>query len=317
VVTIPKPAVSLPTRSLDPRLIASLLAVYVIWGTTYVAIRYVVEELPPLLMAGVRFFAAGSVMLAIARRRGAAWPSARDAWRMLPVGALLFVGGSGLVSLAEQTVPSSGAAVVCATMPLWAGVLGVFIGERPTAREWGSLVLGFAGVVVLMRGPSLSGEPLHVALLVLSPILWAWGSLIARNTEDIGGAHAALVGPALQLILGGALLLALSALRGESIAHHVRPEAWLAIGYLVGFGSLIGFTAYMWLLRNARPAVATSYAFVNPVIAILVGTVLFGEPIGWTAVVANAIIIPSVVLAVLSRPTAGAGRQRLRATTSG
>jgi drug/metabolite transporter (DMT)-like permease len=286
------------------RLAASLFAVYVVWSSTYLAIAIAVEHMPPLMMASLRFFAAGAVMLAIARRRGAPWPSARDWSRSLPVGALLFLGGNGLVALAEQTVSSGGAAVVCATMPLWVGVLGAFIGDRPTLREWGSLVLGFGGVFVLMRGPTLAGAPLDVAFAIGSPILWAIGSLLARRTKDIGGDHATTVGPALQMLTGGVALLAGSIAHRESLPVDTTLSSWLAVAYLVVFGSLAGFTAYMWLLRNARPALATSYAFVNPIIAVLAGAVLHGEPLGWTTLVANAMIVGAVML-VLLRPRPG------------
>jgi drug/metabolite transporter (DMT)-like permease len=260
--------------------------------------RVAVLELPPLLMASMRFLAAGGAMLAIAIRRGAAWPSKRDWLRMLPVGALLFVGGNGFVAIAEQTVASGGAAVVCATMPLWVGVLGAAFGARPTAREWVSLVLGFVGVVVLMGGPSLAGEPRHIVFLIFSPIMWAVGSLLSRRTKDVGGTHAALVGPALQMLTGGALLVVIGLLRGESIPAHASATAWGALVYLFVFGSVIGFTAYAWLLRNARPVVATSYAYVNPILAVLIGAALYAEPLGWTTIVANALIVGAVMLAL-------------------
>ena len=285
----------------DPRLIASLTAVYLIWSSTYLAIRIAVAELPPLLTASMRFLLAGSVMMGIARRRGAAWPPLRDWLRVLPIGVLLFLGGNGFVAIAETSVSSGGAAVVCATMPLWIGVLGAVIGERPTAREWISLVVGFVGVVVLMGGPSLEGKPEHIALVIGSPILWASGSLIARRTKDIGGAHATMVGPAMQMLTGGVVLLLASLVRGEHLPAHASATAWLAIGYLGLFGSLIGFTAYSWLLRNARPVVATSYAYVNPILAVLIGAALYGEPLGWTTAVANVLIVGAVMLALRPR----------------
>jgi drug/metabolite transporter (DMT)-like permease len=220
---------------------------------------------------------------------------------MLPIGVLLFLGGNGFVALAETRVSSGGAAVVCATMPLWVGVLGAATGIRPTAREWLSLVVGFVGVIVLMRGPSLGGDPLHVALAIGSPILWAAGSVFARRTGDIGGAHAATVGPAMQMLAGGVVLGLAGLLTGERFPSHGTTASWLALGYLLVFGSLIGFTAYAWLLRNARPVVATSYAYVNPVLAVLIGAALHGEPLGWSTLVANVLIIGAVALAFTGR----------------
>jgi drug/metabolite transporter (DMT)-like permease len=289
------------SRSIDLRLVAALAAVYVIWSSTYLAIRIVVRDMPPMLMGSMRFLAAGGVMLAIARRRGAAWPSARDWMRVAPIGLLLFVGGNGFVAIAETSVSSGGAAVVCATMPLWVGVLGVFTGERPSAREWTSLLLGFVGVVVLMGGPALAGEPLHVVLVVLSPVLWAMGSVLARRTKDVGGAHATLVGAGLQMLVGGLALGVAGALRGEPLPLHASAESWAALAYLFVFGSLIGFTAYAWLLRNARPIVATSYAYVNPILAVLIGAAIYGEPLGWTTAIANALIVGAIMLGLSRR----------------
>jgi drug/metabolite transporter (DMT)-like permease len=172
----------------DVRLVLSLAAVYVIWSSTYLVMKLAVVELPPLLMASIRFVAAGLVMLLIAMRRGVAFPKARDWLRVLPIGALLFLGGNGLVSIAQLSVTSGGAAVVCAMMPLWVGVLGAITGEKPTKREWLSLSIGFVGIVVLMGGPSLAGEPLHIVLIICAPICWALGSVMARRLPpSVGG----------------------------------------------------------------------------------------------------------------------------------
>lgn len=279
----------------------ALVAVYVIWSSTYLAMRIVVREMAPLVMAAIRFAAAGGVLLVVALRRGATLPPARDWLRMAPAGTLLFVGGNGFVAIAEQSISSGGAAVVCATLPLWTGVLRRVLGERVAVREWVSLVLGFAGVVVLMGGPSLAGEPVHIALVCCSPAMWALGSLWARRMRDIGGAHATLVGPALQMLTGAAMLAIGAAIRREPLPMHASAEAWLALAYLFVFGSMIAFTAYAWLLRNARPVVATSYAYVNPVLAVLVGALLYNETLGWTTLIANVLIVGAIALA-LRRP---------------
>jgi drug/metabolite transporter (DMT)-like permease len=271
--------------------------VYVIWSSTYLAIRIVIAELPPLLMAGLRYSAAGLVMLAIAKRRGAAWPSAEQWLRVLPAGALLFVCGNGFVVVAEQSVSSGGAAVVCATMPLWTGVLVALGGERPSWREWLSLGIGFVGVLVLMGGPSLAGEPLHLWLVVLSPICWALGSILSRRQAQKWHTGALLLS-AMQMLTGGGMLLIIGAVHGERIPAHASAGAWLAVAYLGVFGSLIGFTAYNWLLRNARPVVATSYAYVNPILAVLLGAAISGEPLGVTTLIANALIVGAIALAL-------------------
>jgi len=287
--------------AVDPRLIGSLAAVYIIWSSTYLAMRIVVVDLPPLMSAALRFLSAGGVMLAIALRGGARLPSLADWLRVTPAGVLLFVGGNGFVSIASQSLTSGGIAVVCATMPLWVGVLGYAIGERPTAREWLSLGVGFVGVLVLMGSPSLAGKPIHIALAIASPILWAAGSLWARRTNDIGGAHGGLVLPALQMLTGGIALAALALGRGERIPLDASTSSWLALGYLIVFGSLIAFTAYAWLLRHARPVIATSYAYVNPILAVLIGAALYGEPLSATTVIANILIAGAVMLALTRR----------------
>ncbi len=292
--------------AIDPRLVASLASVYVIWSSTYLAMRIVVHELPPLLSAAIRFAIAGAVMMIYALRKGATLPTWRDWVRVLPVGVFLFVGGNGFVSIASQSILSGGTAVVCALMPLWAGVLGTLTGVRPTAREWLSLVVGFVGVLVLLGGPSLAGEPIHIVLLICSPMLWAAGSLISRRTKDVGGTHAPLVGPAMQMLTGGAALSILALVRGERMPIDASATSYLALGYLIVFGSLVAFTAYAWLLRNARPVVATSYAYVNPILAVLIGAALYGEPLGWTTVVANVLIVGAVMLALTRRQSAPA-----------
>jgi drug/metabolite transporter (DMT)-like permease len=287
------------------KLLASLFAVYVIWGSTYLAMGICVTELPPMMMAALRFAAAGIVLIAVALRSGAKLPPLRDWLRAAPVGALLFVGGNGFIAIAEQTVSTGGAAVVAATMPLWIGVLGRFFGTTATPREWASLVIGFIGVVVLMGGPSLAGAHVHIVLLILAPICWALGSLLARRTKDIGGEHATLIGPALQMLTGAVALFIVAMLRRETWPAHASTNVYLSLLYLFTFGSVIGFTAYGWLLRNARPVVATSYAYVNPVLAVLLGAALRGEPLGWTTVVANVLIVTAVILA-LRKPRTGA-----------
>lgn len=264
--------------------------------------RIAVQELPPFGMASLRFAAAGLALLVIARQRRAAWPSARQWLRMAPVGALLFVCGNGFVAIAELSVSSGGAAVVCATMPLWTGVLSSITGERPSRREWLSLALGFIGVIVLMGGPSLAGEPLHIALLLLAPIAWSLGSTLARRNAASSNIDT-FMSSAMQMITGSALLAVVALVRGEPAPIHASAGAWLALIYMFVFGSLIGFTAYNWLLRHARPVVATSYAYVNPVLAVLLGAALSGEALGATTVIANVLIVAAIALA-FARPRA-------------
>jgi len=285
-------------KSPDLRLLLNLASVYVIWGSTYLAMRFAIDDLPPLLMASMRFVAAGLVMLLIALRRGVAMPRPREWLRVAPIGALLFVGGNGFVAIAELSVPSGGAAVVCALMPIWVGILGAVYGERPSRREWLALVIGFVGVFVLMGGPSLAGEPLHVVLVLCAPVSWALGSTLARR---LPGRQDTFMLPAMQFLTGGVALALLAALRGERLPVDASTSSWLALGYLWIFGSLVAFTSYNWLLRNTRPVVATSYAYVNPIIAVVIGAALSGEPLGVTTLVANALIVGAVMLALRRR----------------
>ncbi|HUS31261.1 MAG TPA: EamA family transporter [Kofleriaceae bacterium] len=299
VTTTSSPEAVAPVApKIDPRLIASLAAVYVIWSSTYLAMRIVVHDLPPLLSAALRFLLAGGTMFGYALYKGARFPSLRDWLRVAPVGIFLFVGGNGFVSIASQSIPSGGIAVVCALMPLWAGVLGFAFGVRPTRREWFSLFIGFAGVVILLGGPSLAGKPIHIALVIASPMLWAAGSLLSRRTKDVGGVHAPLIGPALQMLTGGAALAAVALVRGERFPVDASATSWAALVYLFIFGSLVAFTAYAWLLRNTRPAIATSYAYINPILAVLIGAALYGEPLGVTTLIANILIVGAVMLAL-------------------
>jgi drug/metabolite transporter (DMT)-like permease len=175
-------------------------------------------------------------------------------------------------------------------------VLAAATRERPSLREWMSLIVGFAGVVVLMGGPSLAGEPLHIALVVLAPICWAVGSILARRL-----AIDTFLSSGMQMIAGSAALAGVALARGERIPLDASATSWLALGYLCVFGSLIAFTAYNWLLRNARPVVATSYAYVNPPLAVLFGAVVSGEALGVTTVIANVLIIAAIALVFTGR----------------
>lgn len=287
------------------KLFASLAAVYLIWSSTYLAMKIAMHDLPPFLMASMRFVSAGMVLLLVALRRGVRWPTARDWLSVAPIGTLLFVGGNGFIAIAQGTIPSGATAVVAAMMPLWMGVLAVISGDRPTRREWLSLVIGFAGIVVLMGGPSLAGSSLHVVLLLLAPLAWALGSLLARRLDSPATKNVFMLS-ALEMITGGIALAVFGALRGESIPHHVGAHSWMALAYLWVAGSLIAFTAYSWLLRNTRPVVATSYAYVNPSLAVILGAVIDGEPLGPTTIAANVLMVLAIYLALSRARTAPA-----------
>lgn len=300
------PAITPPSAARDSgKLFASLAAVYLIWSSTYLAMKIAMHDLPPFLMASMRFVSAGMVLLLVALRRGVRWPTARDWLSVAPIGTLLFVGGNGFIAIAQGTIPSGATAVVAAMMPLWMGVLAVISGDRPTRREWLSLVIGFAGIIVLMGGPSLAGSPLHVVLLLLAPLAWALGSLLARRLDSPATKNVFMLS-ALEMITGGVALAVFGALRGESIPHDVGAHSWMALAYLWVAGSLIAFTAYSWLLRNTRPVVATSYAYVNPSLAVILGAVIDGEPLGPTTIAANVLMVLAIYLALSRARTAPA-----------
>jgi drug/metabolite transporter (DMT)-like permease len=296
------PAPSLASRPrIDLRLVVALGAVWLIWGSTYLAMRVAVAGLPPFGMAGTRFVLAGFALLAIVRARGDSMPS-RRAWLVaIPVGALLFLCGNGLVVVAEQTLPSSVAAIVCATTPLVASGLAAFRGERPRRVEIIGMVLGIAGVGLLGLGSPLAVAGWRALLVLLAPVGWALGSLIARSesAKESGGGARGLGAAGAQMMAGGVWMLLMSLVLGEHMPQTIPWQSTVAWLYLVVFGSLVGFTAYSWLLANSRPAVAMSYAYVNPVIAVLLGAALGGELLGWPTLGATALIGGGVMAAVV------------------
>ncbi len=278
--------------------IPALAAVYLIWGSTYLAMRIAVEGLPPFMMASTRFILTGVVLLLILRARGAAWPTLRQWLYATPVGTLMFVMGNGTVAVAEKHLSSGVAAVVCGTMPLWVAALGRFFGEKTTSREWLALVLGFTGVAVLGFGGELRAEPFSAVIVFLAPISWALGSLLSRRWPLAKG----LMSAATQMLTGGLVMAVVSAFAREEIPLNPPARSVIAWVYLAVFGSLVAYSAYTYLLSNARPAVATSYAYVNPAIAVAMGVGLGGEHAGPEIFVAVALIIAATVL-VVRRPS--------------
>ncbi len=274
--------------------VPALAAVYLIWGSTYLAMRIAVEGLPPFMMASSRFILTGLILLAFLRVRGTAWPTRREWLYATPVGTLMFVLGNGTVAVAEKHLSSGVAAVVCGTMPLWVAALGRFFGEKTTAREWLALVLGFSGVAVLGFGGELRAEPFSALLLFLAPISWALGSLLARKLPLAKG----LMSAATQMLTGGLVMSVVSVIAGEEVPVSPPASSVMAWAYLAVFGSLVAYSAYTYLLANARPAVATSYAYVNPAIAVAMGVGMGGEHAGPEVFIAVALIIAATVLVI-------------------
>ena len=277
--------------------IVALLAVYLSWSSTYLAIKFALESLPPLFMMGIRFFLFGLIAYAWLRLRGADRPSRREWWWSAVIGLFLMLGGSAGVAYAEQWVSSGLAALVIATTPLWTVLFAAIWKHRPNRMEWLGLVVGFSGIVLLNLGGDLRANPVSAVLLMLAALCWAFGSAWSRHVPLPRG----MMAGAAQMIAGGAIVLIVGFATGERVTAMPSLRSLAAVAYLGIVGSLIGFTAYIYLLGRVRPALATSYAYVNPVLALLLGLWLGGEKIGMLEVSAMGIILAGVVLVVLGQ----------------
>ncbi|WP_263144123.1 drug/metabolite exporter YedA [Pseudomonas sp. RIT-PI-AD] len=299
----------MPARGSPLLLFGAFFSLYVIWGSTYLAIRIGVESWPPLLMAGIRFIIAGGLLFAWMRWRGAPLPTWRE-WKAAgAVGILLLSCGNGGVTLAEHLgVASSVAALAIATVPLFTLLCGLFWGLRNTRLEWAGIVLGLVGIGLLNLGSNLQASPLGAALILFAAATWAFGSMWSKHLPLPKGPMASAV----EMLVGGVALLLASGLSGERLQGMPTAAGWGALAYLVVFGSIIAFSAYMYLLKHVRPAAATSYAYVNPVVAVLLGIFFAGETIGAEEWLAMAVIISAVVLIGLPqwRPRASAREEK-------
>jgi drug/metabolite transporter (DMT)-like permease len=284
------------------KLVLAFASVYIIWGSTYLAIRYAIATLPPLLMASIRFFAAGSILYAWARVRGAAHPTLPQWKAAAVIGAFLLLGGNGAVVWAEQRVPSGLTALLVATEPLWVVLLDGLRkgGVRPDGRTIVGLIFGFFGMLLLV-GPSRTAgggpvEPLGAALLVTAALSWAAGSLYSLRARL---SPSPLMNAGMQMLCGASLLLAAGSVSGEWSRFSLQrasPSSWIALLYLVIFGSLVGFTSYTWLLQAATPSHVATYAYVNPLVAVFLGWLLAGELLTVRILVAATVITTAVVI---------------------
>jgi drug/metabolite transporter (DMT)-like permease len=277
--------------------------VYVVWGSTYLAIRVAVETMPPLLMGAARFITAGLLLYAVARARGA--PTVRTLTRpqlgaCWLVGSLLAAGGNGVVNVAEQYIPSSLAALVISSVPLWVVVMRRFTGERVPALTLGSVAVGFGGVALLLLpgGATDVGKPIGFVLVVCAAFSWALGSFSSRHVPLPGNA---LLSTAVQMTGGGLTLLVFGLATGETGDVHpsrFSTDSILAFAYLIFIGSLVAYTAYVWLLQNAPISKVATYAYVNPVIAIFLGWAILSEHITATTLIGATVIVCSVAATV-------------------
>ena len=298
----------------------ALGTVYVVWGSTYLGIAVMIRTLPPLLAAGVRYVAAGALLLGFLWLRGRLRRASgsgqggmeaitRRHWRSaLIIGTLLLMGGNGFVVLAEQHIPSGIAAIMVATMPIWLAVMdAVATGRRPSRLALGGLVAGIFGVVVLVAPVSgISGlDPLGIGMAAFAPFCWAAGSIYARGAAM---PRSQFVASAIEMLGGGAVLFGAGALTGE-MAHadpsRFSVESLAALLYLILFGSILAFSAFAWLLANVSTSTLATYAYVNPIVAVGLGALVLHEPISLRTVVASAVIFAAVVAMVSGRPRQG------------
>lgn len=281
-------------------ILTGFAAIYLIWGSTYLGIRYAVETIPPLLMMGIRHSVAGVLVYAWARARGAEAPGAKQ-WMFAAIAAMfLFLAGHGVLAWAELKIPSGLAALLCATLPLWTVLVARVEGseQKLSGRAWAGLILGFAGVGVLVA-PNLSGGHNSLSLLgigaaIASALAWAIGTIYSKSVHI---SSSTILAAAMQMMAGGTLLLVAAFASGEGIhISYFTLRSTLALGYLIVFGSIIAFTVFTWLITVASPSRVSTYAYVNPVVAVLLGWILAAEPLGWTTGVATVIIVAGVAL---------------------
>lgn len=289
------------------RLLTAFALVYVIWGSTYLGIRFAIETIPPFLMAGTRFVVAGGILYAVVMLGGARAPSRRHWVAASIIGALLLLGGNGAVVWAELRVPSGLVALLVTTEPLcvvlldWARPKGL----RPRPGEFIGLMLGFAGVAILVSPAALVGggleiDPLGAVVVLFGAVSWALGSIYSRHAP----AHQSVfLMTGMKMLTGGFLLLLVGTAAGEWSqldVGSISAKSWFALAYLIVFGALIAFTAYIWLLKNTTLARASTYAYVNPIVAVLLGWSLASEPMNSRVVAAAAVIVAGVVIVVRS-----------------
>ncbi|EFN3316230.1 drug/metabolite exporter YedA [Escherichia coli] len=284
-------------RQLLP-LFGALFALYIIWGSTYFVIRIGVGSWPPLMMAGVRFLAAGILLLAFLLLRGHKLPPLHPLLNAALIGLLLLAVGNGMVTVAEhQNVPSGIAAVVIATVPLFTLCFSRLFGIKTRKLEWVGIAIGLAGIIMLNSGGNLSGNPWGAILILIGSISWAFGSVYgSRITLPVG-----MMAGEIEMLAAGVVLMIASMIAGEKLTALPSLSGFLAVGYLALFGSIIAINAYMYLIRNVSPALATSYAYVNPVVAVLLGTGLGGETLSKIEWLALGVIVFAVVLVTLGK----------------
>ncbi|TGD81657.1 drug/metabolite exporter YedA [Hymenobacter wooponensis] len=288
-------------------ILLAFAALYIIWGSTYLGIRFAIDSIPPLLMAGTRYATAGALLYGYMRWKGEPAPTRQGWFTALIIGTCLLAFGNGGVTLGEQYIPSGLTALLVATVPMFLAVLGWWSGlaSRPAPLVAVGLALGLGGVYLLARTPGVSHvalpghEGLGTALVLIAALVWAIGSLYSKKHQP---APSPFVSGGMQMLCGGLVMLVVGLIKGEAAGFelaHVTTKSWVAYAYLVTFGSIVAFTAYIWLLRVVEPAIAGTYAFVNPVVAVLLGWAFAGEQLNAGMLGGAALIVVAVALVVL------------------
>jgi drug/metabolite transporter (DMT)-like permease len=296
-------------RASRAQIVAAFASIYIIWGSTYLAIRYAIETIPPFIMGGTRFLVSGALLYTWSRYRGAPRPT-RLHWRnAIIAGGFLLLGGNGAVVWAEQFVPSGLTALLVSILPFWLVIIEWVRPprRRPSGAVLVGLALGFIGIIVLVGPGNVGGDGdvrvLGALVLILGSLSWAIGSFWSRDAQlpDSG-----LLTTGMEMLGGGALLVIVGVLSGE-LSHfdvrHVSRASTLGLVYLITFGSLLGFTSYIWLLDKVSPARLGTYAYVNPIVAVLLGWAIAGEALSIRTGVAAAIVICAVALITSARRT--------------
>ena len=297
-------------------IIAAFASIYVIWGSTYLAIRYAVETIPPFVMGGVRFLVSGTILYLWSRYRGAPKPT-RIHWRnAIIAGGFLLLGGNGAVVWAEQFVPSGLTALLVSILPFWLVIIEWLRPprRRPSGAVLVGLVLGFVGIIVLVGPSGMGGHgnvaPIGALVLILGSLSWAIGSFWSRDAEL---PESGLLTTGMEMLGGGALMLIVGALSGEFAhldVHAISKASGIGMLYLITFGSLLGFTSYIWLLDKVSPARLGTYAYVNPLVAVMLGWAIAGERLSIRTGIAAAIVICAVALITTARSTATTSEAR-------
>jgi drug/metabolite transporter (DMT)-like permease len=288
-----------PSSLLTPRVMVplALIGVYLIWGSTYYGLRVALGGFPPFAMAAIRFLIAGGLMFALLLWRGGKAPTRRQWLNCLIAGTLLLGVGNGGVCYAEQTVASGITAVAVASAALFMAIFAGLYGQWPNRMEWIGLVIGFFGIIVLNFGGELRGSPVGAVALVLSAMAWAFGSVWSKH-QDM---PEPMMSAAAQMLAGSLPLGIVSIATGEHFNAMPDTTSMAAMAYLIVFGSLLGFSAYIYLLHHTRPALASSYAYVNPPVAVLVGVLLGGEAVSRLDIIGTVIIVAGVAAITLAK----------------